>query len=37
MEERPIFDEEWTIRGNITNDKKIDMFDRLKDGIGYVD
>lgn len=33
---RPKFDKKWTLGGNITNEMKKEMYDKLKDGIGYV-
>ncbi|MED3910365.1 DapH/DapD/GlmU-related protein [Peribacillus simplex] len=37
MEHRPIFNEQWTDRNNISIDKKQEMINKLKDGIGYVE
>lgn len=37
METRPIFDESWTLRGNITDARKNEMIEKLKDGIGFID
>ena len=34
---RPIFDEKWTIRCNITTLQKEQMVKKLKDGIGYIE
>ncbi|PFN07052.1 DapH/DapD/GlmU-related protein [Bacillus cereus] len=36
MNSRPIFDESWTIRGNVNYTQKKEMIDSLKDGLGYV-
>lgn len=36
MQSRPLFDESWTERGNITDDMKKEMIEKLKDRIGYV-
>ncbi|MGG0729894.1 DapH/DapD/GlmU-related protein [Bacillus paramycoides] len=36
MQSRPLFDESWTESGNITDDMKKEMIEKLKDGIGYV-
>lgn len=37
MEKRPVFDENWTVRRNITDLQKEKMKELLKDGIGYVE
>lgn len=36
MKERPVFDEKWTTNGNITEEQKQEMIEKLKDSIGYV-
>lgn len=37
MKNRPIYDESWTLRGNISDIKKLEMVKALSDGLGYVD
>jgi maltose O-acetyltransferase len=37
MKNRPMFDEKWTIRCNITTSQKEQMIQSLKNGIGYVE
>jgi maltose O-acetyltransferase len=37
IKNRPIYDESYTLRGAISNEKKQKMIDDLKDGIGYVE
>lgn len=37
MECRPVFGEEYTLRGNITPEKKEEQYEALVDGIGYVE
>lgn len=34
---RPVFDEKWTIRNNISQEQKEKMIEMLRDGIGYVE
>lgn len=36
MEEGRIFEEDYTIRGNITEEKKKEMHEKLKEGIGFI-
>lgn len=36
MKSRMLFDESWTERGNISEEKKEEMIEKLKDGTGYV-
>lgn len=36
METRPLFNEDWTIRGGITNNQKKEMLKSLETGIGYI-
>ena len=37
MDKRPTYDYTWTLRGNITKEKKYKMIKDLSDGIGYID
>ena len=37
MDNRPVYDEKWTIRKNISNDMKIKMINDLENGIGYLE
>ena len=37
IEERPVYDYKWTVKGKITNDMKLEMINALQDGIGYVE
>ena len=37
MEEVPVYGEDYTLRGNLTEEKKIQMIQELKNTIGYVD
>lgn len=36
MKQRPVFDKSWTVDGNITEEKKREMINKLKNGIGFV-
>lgn len=37
MEKAPVYDESYTLRGNLTEDKKQKMIEELEDKIGYID
>ena len=37
MKTRPVYDEKWTTRCNVTPEQKKQMVQELKDGIGYVE
>ena len=37
MKEVPVYGEDYTLRGNLTEDKKTQMIQELDDKIGYVD
>jgi len=37
IKNRPVYNKEWTIRKNITEDMKQKMIESLKDGIGFVE
>jgi maltose O-acetyltransferase len=37
MNKRPVYDKDWTLRGNITSYKKLKMNEDLVDGIGYIE
>lgn len=37
MKSAPIYDEDYTLRGNLTEDKKQQMIEELQDRIGYID
>lgn len=37
MKKSPIYDASWTIRGNVTNEKKERMNIDLEEGLGYID
>jgi maltose O-acetyltransferase len=37
MKKRPVYDEQWTIRQNVSPKKKLKMKEDLKSGIGYIE
>ena len=37
MQTRPVWDEAWTVRGGITEEQKTIMWEKLADGIGFVE
>lgn len=37
MKRRPVFDSTWTLHGKISDQKKLEMKRRLRDGIGFVE
>ena len=37
MEKGPVYDEDYTLRGNLTEEKKQQMIDELQDTMGFVD
>ena len=36
MTDNNTFDEDYTMRGNLTEEKKIEMIEKLKDNIGFI-
>lgn len=37
LKDSPVYDVNWTLRGNITNEKKEKMINELEDKLGYID